>query len=76
MEDPNGKAIWWAEQGPDGLGKLDVSQGQIDSQKEFDARYEQILGLPKRSGPHDLLFGPDGNIYLTLQDSNELGAIS
>jgi streptogramin lyase len=73
VPDPNGKAIWWAEQGSDGLGKLDLSQGPIDSQKEFDARYEQILGLPKRSGPHEPLFGPDGNIYLTLQDSNELG---
>ncbi len=73
VPDPNGKTIWWAEQGPDALGRLDLSQGPINSQKEFDARYEQILGLPKGSGPHDPLFGPDGNIYLTLQDSNEFG---
>jgi streptogramin lyase len=31
VTDPNGKAIWWAEQGPDGLGKLDLSQGPIDT---------------------------------------------
>jgi streptogramin lyase len=50
------------KQGSDGLGKLDLSQGPIDSQQEFDARYKQILGLPKGSGPHDPLFGPDGTL--------------
>jgi streptogramin lyase len=70
---PDGKSIWWAEQGPDALGVLDLSQGPIDSQQGFLARYRQLGGLPKGSGPHDPLFGPDGNVYLTLQDSNELG---
>lgn len=73
VPDPNRKAIWWAEQGPDALGTLDLSDGPIESQQDFDQHYKHIPGLPKGSGPHDPLFGPAGKIYMTLQDSNELG---
>jgi streptogramin lyase len=73
IPDPNGKAIWWCEQGPDGLGRLDLSKGPINSQQDFKRHYKEFLGLPRGTGPHDPLFGPDGNIYTTLQDSNQLG---
>jgi streptogramin lyase len=70
---PDGKSIWWAEQGPDALGFLDLSDGPIETQADFDAHYTQLKGWGDGTGPHDPLFGPDGNVYATLQDSNQLG---
>jgi streptogramin lyase len=73
VPNPDGKSVLWAEQGPDGLGVLDLSDGPIETQADFDAHYTPLRGWPEGSGPHDPLFGPDGNVYSTLQDSNQLG---
>jgi streptogramin lyase len=73
VPDPNGTAMWWCEQRADGFGRLDLSNGPINTQADFDRNYKQFLGLPKGAGPHDPLFGPDNAIYTTLQDSQQLG---
>lgn len=74
---PDGQFLWFALQYRNRLGRLDLTS-PINDQSSFDAAFVEFplvdpAAPPEGSGPHDLLFTPDGMLYLTLQASNRIG---
>lgn len=63
--DPSSGAVWFAERGVGRIGRI-MPNGSIT---EFP--------LPKKTAvPMGIVFGPDGNLYVTEQGSNAIGRLN
>jgi virginiamycin B lyase len=69
--DPDGRSIWVALQGRDRVAEIDLSS-PIEDQAQFDAALTEHGGFEEGSGPHDMVFAPDGTMLLTLSGTSEL----
>lgn len=71
---PDG-AIWFAEEYGDRLGRLDTATGTITEYPTAWTRPDNF-NQPYTPGPYKLTIGPDGNIWLTARNSNQVGSIN
>ncbi|HXG08499.1 MAG TPA: Calx-beta domain-containing protein [Gemmataceae bacterium] len=55
--------LWAGLEGFDLLARFDLTT----------QTFVEFVELPADSGPHDILLGPDNNLYLVLQDANLIG---
>ena len=69
---PDNRSLLFCQQGDQKLAMVDLSR-PIRNQTDFNAQYRHIATFSPGSGPHDPLIGPDGRIYVTLQENSKIG---